>query len=92
MIVTVMGKRWQLVFERGLTRRTGNLGECDPPDKPRKQIRVDASLRGRELLEVLLHEMGHAADWHRDEDAVHDTAADMARAVWRVKNLFTDEH
>lgn len=76
----ILGKVWRLRFSPNLANR----GDCDPPHQPGKEIRVSSTLRGEELLEVLLHELVHAAGWHLDESFVERFAADVARALWRL--------
>lgn len=80
MRVVVMGKVWGLRFVPNLANR----GDCDAPDRPGKEIRVGSGLRGEERLEVLLHELVHAAGWHIDESFVERFARDAARALWRL--------
>jgi hypothetical protein len=83
----IRGKMWNV-------RRVPNLGNargsCDPPTKPNKEIKILSSLRGQEFLEVLLHEILHAALWDLDEEAVSETAEDAARAIWREFNETID--
>jgi hypothetical protein len=44
-----------------------------------RKISINSTLRGRELLENLLHEMLHATSYHvTDEDWVHRTAEEMS--------------
>jgi hypothetical protein len=43
-----------------------------------------SNLRGEERLEVLLHELVHAAGWHLGESIVEQFANDAARALWRL--------
>lgn len=59
-------------------------GDCDSPDTPNKEIRIQAGLKGRLKLEALLHEMLHAADWSKDEEWIHYTAADIARELTKL--------
>ena len=80
MTIRLLGKRWKLRFVPNLTNR----GDCDPPDRPSKEIRVSSGLRGEERLEVTLHELLHAAGWHIDEGFVEQFAGDAARALWRL--------
>ena len=80
MRLTILGKRWWLRF---VALRT-NRGECDPPTKPNKEIRVDSQLRGEERLEVLIHEQIHAAGWHLDEEFVTRFAQDLARNLTKL--------
>jgi len=80
MRLTILGRRWWLRFVRLYTNR----GECDPPDKQGKEIRVCTSLKGEERLEVITHEMLHAAGWHIDEQFVTQFAADLARNLTKL--------
>jgi len=80
MRVRILGKHWHLRFAPNLANR----GDCDPPDRPGKEIRISSTLRGEERLEVLLHEMLHAAGWHIDEEFVEQFAGDAARVLWRL--------
>ena len=80
MRLTILGKHWNLRFARNLKNR----GDCDPPAAPGKEIRVESSLRDEERLEVVLHELVHAAAWHIDEEFVGQFAEDVARALWRL--------
>lgn len=81
MKVTLMGKVWN--FVRAPLPKTLD-GLCDPPDKPGKKIKIRRSLRGERELEVIIHELRHAADWHRDEAAITQEAKDIARVLWRL--------
>jgi len=80
MRVKVLGKIWRLRFAPNM----GARGDCDPPSAPGKEIRISSSLLGEERLEVLIHEMLHAAGWHIDESFVEQFACDAARALWRL--------
>ena len=59
-------------------------GQCDPPDGRGKGIRIRPGLKHcpRQLLETLLHELTHAADWSKDEEWIDDYATDVARILW----------
>ena len=87
MRVKILGKFWRLRFAPNMASR----GDCDPPDKRGKEIRIASSLRGEEKLEVLIHEMVHAAGWHIDEEFVDRFAKDAARALWRLGYRETGE-
>ena len=80
MRVRILGRFWELRFASGLSNR----GDCDPPDKRGKEIRVSADLQGEERLEILLHELVHAAGWHIDESFAEQFARDVARILWRL--------
>ncbi len=82
MTITILGKRWNLVYKPVAGDVDG--GYCDPPTRPKKQIVVDSRLVGVEKLRVELHEMLHAADWYKDEEWVDETSADIAGVLWKL--------
>lgn len=75
--ILILGKRWLLRFAPNLK----NDADCDPPWKAQKEIRIRSELRGRELLDRLIHECTHAAFWHLDETYVEEFATDVAAAI-----------
>jgi len=79
MIVSVLGKRWR--FDETTTVEGG---DCDAPTVPRKTIRVNPDLPPERHLDVTLHELLHASDWHKDEEWVAQVATDVARVLWRL--------
>ena len=81
MRIKLFGKYWNLVRER--VSRTKN-GNCDPPSVSGKKIRVDPKLRGQLELEIYIHEMLHACDFHKDEPWVETTANDITQVLWRL--------
>jgi hypothetical protein len=83
MQLNLLGKRWNLRFVKRIDK-SGSRGLCDAPDDPKKRIHVLKTLAGQELLEILLHEMTHAADWSKDEAFVERFAADVAAALWKL--------
>lgn len=80
MQVKIRGKKWNLRF----ARLRKDLGYCQPPDKPNKEILIRSSLKGEELLDTLIHEILHAGDWDKDEPWVDEVATDMARILWKL--------
>lgn len=75
---------WEVLFVNRREMPT-NDGEClIPPAARCKTIRVYNKLTGERLLEVIIHEFLHAADWSKDEEWVERVAADLARFLWRL--------
>lgn len=81
MRVKILDKYWNLVFE---THSADTDGYCDPADKPDKRIQIRPSLKGRDELDTIIHEIHHAADPSQmvDEKWVLQYATDLARVLW----------
>jgi len=77
--VIIRGKRWILKYVPFLGN---NLGHCDPPGKKNKEIKILMGLRGREKLEILLHEFLHSIFWDMDEETITESAHDIAKIIW----------
>lgn len=62
------------------------VGQCDPPTNTKKQIKLAPRLKKdpKRLLEVVIHECLHAADWSKAEEWVDPTAEDIARVLWKM--------
>lgn len=86
--VTIRGRRWQILFTVDLPRNVDGL--CDPPDTPRRSIRIRKTLKGERLLEVLLHEIEHAAHWTQAEESVAEIAEEKARILTRLGIRFCE--
>lgn len=56
-------------------------GSCDMDCR---HIKVRKSLRGERQLEVIIHELLHGCHWDLDEQAITETAEDVARVLWRL--------
>ena len=80
MRIKLRGKHWDFRFERIRDMR----GYCEPPTKASKKIVVEQRLGGYEQLEVIIHEALHACHWDHCEEAIEETAADVARLLWNL--------
>lgn len=78
----VDGKRYKLRFAD--ISHTKNKGDVDPPCAVGKEIRLDRTLTGEELLEIVIHEIRHIQDWKRDEDYITQEARDIAAIIWKL--------
>lgn len=78
--ITMLGKKYAL---KRISYLGDARGDCDPPDAPNKCIRIASGLKGKEELEVLIHECMHAAQWHLDEEFVEKISLDLANVLWR---------
>lgn len=83
MKVKILGKVWDLVFKPFPADCT-DFGLCDGPHVKGKKITINVKKKGEERLDTLLHEILHAADWHKDEEWVVQVATDTARILTRL--------
>ena len=77
--VTVRGHVWKL----GKIRDKGERGACEAPDVPGREIDFPIHGGTRKDLDTIVHELLHAAMWDIDEEAVYETATDIAKVLWR---------
>jgi len=99
------GKRWRIVWasiERIAhlageeAKRTGDpstrtLGLCDAPNTKHKTIHMAEGQSPLCELDTAIHEGLHACMWDLDEEAVADSARDLARFLWRLGYRRTDK-
>lgn len=78
---TFRGKRYAISFPRKLR---GAFGQCDAPADPGKAIVVRRGQSPLDELDTTIHEALHACHWDMSEDAVAQTATDVARFLWRL--------
>jgi hypothetical protein len=67
-------------------------GECDPPEKKNKEIRVKKGMTNVDKVEVTLHEMMHGSGWHIDEGYIAEFSHDVAVALKRLGLIKEDEN
>jgi len=80
--VTVRENPFNLLFTNRMSKKV--LGLCDPPGVEPRTIKIRKSLKGEERLDTIIHELLHAAQWDLSEDAVEETASDIACALWQL--------
>jgi len=84
----VVGERtWNLSFPKYIGGRRpgrprGVYGSCSRPDRTPRKILVRADLRGKRLVDTLIHELLHAGAWVLDEEVVEELATDIARVLY----------
>ena len=60
-------------------------GECDPPSKKNKAIRILKNQSLEEELRVIIHEVAHSAQWELfSEEFVDRFSTDLARLLVRL--------
>lgn len=83
MHVTILGRRYEFVWCRRKDIKRSH-GECDHPTTPRKQIRIATDQSEFDVLDTILHEAAHAADFTKNEEWVLQFGTDVARLLWRL--------
>lgn len=81
MKIRIRGRQWNLI--RAHTGPKSD-GHCDHPDEPGRKIVVHSGLKDLKELEILTHEMLHAAFWDIDEDVIDGVGTDIAKVLWRL--------
>lgn len=77
MRIRLRDKYFRLEFDRLKTAD----GLCSMADRT---IKIRKSLRGERQLDVIIHELLHGCHWDLDEQAITETAEDVARVLWRL--------
>lgn len=78
--VTIRGRRWKVAkLDKGKAR-----GICEGPHIPDKEIDFPVHGGTRKDLDTIVHELLHGALWDLDEEAVYETAHDIAKVLWRL--------
>lgn len=80
MKVSIRGKVWRV--EESSKLPPGIDGDCDSPATKNKLIRIRASISGQRLLDVLCHEVAHAALWDLGEGPIESLANAIAHELW----------
>jgi hypothetical protein len=75
--IVLIGKKWLLRFVYNLSGH----GDCDPPWRRGKQIRISNKLRGKDLLETIIHECTHGSFWMLDESYVTEFSHDLTKII-----------
>lgn len=91
MLTRILGQRWltRLVSGREIP---GKDGDSDRPKSKHKQIRIWDRLRGRRLLETMIHEFTHCAHPKWDEEAVEEFSRDLALFIYRMGFRLRSKH
>lgn len=89
MRVKIGDKFWEFDPAARLGHR--DYGACDAPDQPGKRIRIRSTLRGEKRLEIVIHELLHAASWQSSEEWVEQIAMDFARILTRMGYINVNE-
>lgn len=77
------GKRYSIEHHNASILRD-RYGDCDPPDKKGKRIRLYKGMLPRKALEVAVHEATHALSWDWTEETVTEFAKDLSNFLWRL--------
>lgn len=56
-----------------------------------RRLNIDPRLAGIRLLDIVIHEVLHAALPDLDEDAVNETAWAAARLAWKFRHLIFED-
>lgn len=77
--VVINGKYWTLTTAS--LRGVDGWAENDPKT-PRKHIWIADTTKGRDLLDVIIHELLHCAIPQWTEDAILQLASELTKILW----------
>ncbi len=86
----IRGKRYFIEFAPP-SKMGPNDGTCESPYDKEKTIRISTGLAPTRELDVIIHELLHAALWDLDEKAIEETAKDISHLLWRLGYRKTDK-
>ena len=80
MKVKLRGKYWELARTKNLRSR----GDIDNQGSRNKKIRISTNIENEteEILEVIIHECLHGLFWDIGEEAITDSAQDLAKVLY----------
>jgi hypothetical protein len=81
MRIRLGGKYWQLRFAANM-RDYGDM--IDPGKAEGRLIRIGTWQGEEDTMDTIIHEALHASLPLLDETAVHETANDLSRLLWRL--------
>ncbi|NBQ15149.1 MAG: hypothetical protein EBU31_11225 [Proteobacteria bacterium] len=79
----IAGRTWRIRYEDAKTMGK-DWGRCWLPAGRHPLIQLRRALRGYRAMDVLVHEVLHAAHPEHEEAAVEATATAIARALWKA--------
>jgi len=74
------GTRWRL----GNVKARRELGGCEGPHISGREIDIPVGGSRQQDLDTCIHESIHACLWDLDEEAVSESATDIAALLWRL--------
>jgi len=79
--VTIDDVRYEIVWKAPPKA----MGTCDAPWKRGlKEIWIDPRLTGKKLMDAIIHETAHAANWNIEEHYIAEAATAAASILWRM--------
>ena len=82
---TLAGVRWLLRFTRLRGTAAGWANWPDPKNPLiERKILIDERLKGRSLLETIIHECLHACFPQMSEETITEAGRDIARVLWAL--------
>ena len=89
-------KRYKIVWRRISSAekkkmKVDAIASCDSPGTKGKQITIDPTISGRDLLRSAMDEGIHACVWDFDNQAVDEMAESISRFLWRIGYRISDK-
>lgn len=83
--IKINKKNWKIKIVKSTELSPSTCGECDHPSTAKPEIWVKRSLKPKDLMDTVIHEVIHAIRPELSEEAVLETASTIADALWKLK-------
>lgn len=83
--IKINKKSWKIKIVKSTELSPSTCGECDDPSRAKPEIWVKRSLKPKDLMDTVIHEVIHAIRPELSEEAVLETANVITDALWKLK-------
>lgn len=83
--IKINKKKWKIKIVKSTDLSPVSYGECDDVSCTNPEIWIKRSLKPKDLMDTVIHEVLHAVRPELSEEAVLETASTIADALWKLK-------
>ena len=76
-------KRYKVCFVKKVDEE-GSWGECDPPNKKNKKVKIRNNLSDKNTLTTAIDEAIHACIFDLDNEVVAEMSQSMSNFLWKL--------
>lgn len=82
--IKINKKKWKIKIVKSTDLSPVSYGECDDVSCNNPEIWVKRSLKPKDMMDTIIHEVLHAVRPELSEEAVLETASTIADALWKL--------